>query len=150
MSRFLLTLGLLADVFRPLEIERAALESHLSSLRALRARQVSSGEYEAVVAVVKRGGLVEAMPALSSEHRREGAAEAWRLVFPQRQGERVKVYLGSGEDARMRGQVVIDLRTDYEGCKARFERVVEAVDKATNELWRIKGTLEGVNGRKAG
>ncbi|MFH0983787.1 MAG: hypothetical protein V2A79_19910 [Planctomycetota bacterium] len=138
-SAALKAIGELADRIRALEMQADEIQANVLTTSGL-----GFHEGETLTDVCKRGGLVPELPTLSPEKRNDEAPQAWRLIFPQHDGARARIYLGSGEMAESKGRAVIDLKERYDTAHQRMDTLDRALQNATQEIRNVLSKLKGV------
>jgi len=132
-------LGRIADLIVALEREEAVVRGQREVLWESRQR-----EDETLADCIRRGGLVRAMPRISVEQRRPDVAPAYRLVFPQRDGVRERVYLGT--EGEFEATRCVAVRREFEGLDARARLLHRVLRDIGWRLERIRRYLEEVHG----
>jgi len=103
------------------------LANHFTALAALRA------EWQAEIASLEAAGMYEAIPAESWETR-NGGGRYLRLVFPQHDGQRRKLYIGAYPSAIAEARAKVERRKRWEELTRNLARLDHAQGVAEREL----------------
>jgi len=103
------------------------LADHFTALAALRA------EWQAEIAQLEAAGMFDEVPAESWE-KRNGGGRYLRLIFPQHDGQRRKVYVGSYPSAIAEARAKVERRKRYEELSRNLARLAHAQGVAEREL----------------
>jgi len=103
------------------------LADHFAALDRLRA------EWQAEIASLEAAGMYEAIPAESWENR-NGGGRYLRLVFPQHDGQRRKVYIGAYPSAIAEARAKIERRKRWEELTCNLARLAHTLNVAEREL----------------
>ena len=103
------------------------LADHFTALDRLRA------EWQAEIASLEAAGMYESIPAESWESR-NGGGRYLRLVFPQHDGQRRKLYIGADPAAIAEARARVERRQRWEELTRNLARLAHTQSVAERDL----------------